>query len=537
MRQGIGKLRDWKKIGRDVEKKIGLESDKKGTGKERMRETEQEEMKMGTVYLVGGGPGDPGLITVKGLQAIREADCIVYDRLSSPELLLEAKPECELIYVGKASHNHTMKQEEINQLLVDKAGEYEKTIRLKGGDVYVFGRGGEEALELERNHVPFEVIPGISSSIAGLAYAGIPVTHRGLATGFHVVTAHNRQDELADIDFEAMAKGKDTCVFLMGLGKVKEIATKLMEAGMKKGTMAAVISCATTQEQRTVTAELSNIADEVKRAELPSPALIVVGDVVKLREKLNFFEQKKQFGKRYLVPKIGNKTSKLTMLLQQQGAMVEEIQVGEIVSGDVSFAKEELQQADWLLFTSRNGAECFFEALQRQEIDVRSLAHCRIASIGRKTTEALGSYGIYADLQPKEYHSDALIETLREQVKQSETVWYLKAENADGHIREALKDVCQFREVVIYENRAVKPRIREAMDGSAYDGICFTCASSAERLLSHVPKEVVAEWEKQNKLYSIGIKTTEYLNKNGIMQVRQAEHATYESLISAILEK
>ena len=176
--------------------------------------------------------------------------------------IMRAKSD-KVIYVGKASHNHTMKQEEINQLLVDKAREYENTVRLKGGDVYVFGRGGEEALELERNHVSFEVIPGISSSIAGLAYAGIPVTHRGLATGFHVVTAHNRQDELADIDFEAMAKGKDTCVFLMGLGKVKEIATKLMEAGMKKGTMAAVISCATTQERRTVTAELSNIADEV----------------------------------------------------------------------------------------------------------------------------------------------------------------------------------------------------------------------------------------------------------------------------------
>lgn len=494
---------------------------------------EQEEKKMGIVYLVGGGPGNPGLITVKGLQAIREADCIVYDRLSSPELLLEAKPDCELIYVGKASHNHTMKQEEINRLLVEKAVQHEKTVRLKGGDVYVFGRGGEEALELERNRVPFEVIPGVSSSIAGLAYAGIPITHRGIATGFHVVTAHNKQDEMADIDFEAMAKGKDTCVFLMGLGKVGEIAEKLMEAGMKKDTMAAVISCATTQKQRTVTAELCHIAEEVIQAELPSPALIVVGDVVKLREKLNFFEQKPQFGKRYLVPKIGTAPSKLSTFLREKGAMVEEIQVGEIVSSDISFAMEELQQADWLLFTSRNGVERFFEILKKQEMDMRCLAHCRIASIGSKTTETLRSYGFYADLQPQEYHSDALVETLRQQVKQSETVWYLKAENADGHIREALKDICRFREVNIYENRAVKIEA-EDRDWEAYDGVFFTCASSAERLLAQVPREIVIEWDKQGKIYSIGPKTTAYLTQNGMTQVMQAEHATYESLASAL---
>lgn len=507
-----------------------------GLDRDQMRETEQEEKKMGTVYLVGGGPGDPGLITVKGLQAIREADCIVYDRLSSPELLLEAKAGCELIYVGKASHNHTMKQEDINQLLVEKAGEYKKTVRLKGGDVYVFGRGGEEALELEENHVPVVIIPGISSGIAGPAYAGIPVTHRGIATGFHVVTAHNRQDELADIDFEGMAKGKDTCVFLMGLSKVGEIAEKLMEAGMKKDTMAAVISCATTRKQRTVTAELSHIAEEVMRAELSSPALIVVGDVVKLRKKLNFFEQNQQFWKRYLVPKIGNKPSKLSTLLREKGATVAEIQVGEIVNCEVSFLKEELQQADWLLFTSRNGVESFFEILRKKEIDVRCLAHCRIASIGSKTTEMLYSYGVYADLQPQEYHSDAFVGALREQIKKSETVWYLKAENADGHIREALKDVCQFREVNVYENRAVKIDV-EDMDWDAYDGVFFTCASSAERLLAHVPREMVTRWEKENKLYSIGPKTTEYLNKYGIMQVIQTEHATYESLISSISEK
>ena len=241
---------------------------------------------MGTVYLVGAGPGDPELITVKGLKAVQEADCIVYDRLASPELLREAKPGCEQIYVGKASHNHTMRQEEINRLLAEKSREYEKTVRLKGGDVYVFGRGGEEGMYLKDCGVPFEIIPGVTSAIAGPACAGIPVTHRGIASGFHVVTAHSQSDQLAEIDFRAMAEGKETCIFLMGLGKLEEIARGLMDAGMPGSTEAAVISCATTARQQVCVSDLEHISRKAGEARLVSPAVIVVGQVVSLREKL-----------------------------------------------------------------------------------------------------------------------------------------------------------------------------------------------------------------------------------------------------------
>ncbi len=288
-----------RQLSEDIMSNVTLPMDKELEKKVDRNKEVGVEKNIGTVFLVGGGPGDPELITVKGLTALREADCIVYDRLSSPELLLEAKPDCELIYVGKENHNHTMRQEEINRLLVKKAREYKKIVRFKGGDIYVFGRGGEEALALEKEGIPFEVIPGISSCIAGLAYAGIPITHRGISSGFHVVTAHNQRDELADIDFAAMARGTDTCVFLMGLGKVREIAKRLMEAGMLPKTPAAVISKATTSKQRTVTAELVQIADEVERAKLSSPALIVVGNVVTLREKLNRFEKQFDSKKRY----------------------------------------------------------------------------------------------------------------------------------------------------------------------------------------------------------------------------------------------
>lgn len=480
----------------------------------------------GTVYLVGGGPGDPGLITVKGLQALREADCVIYDRLSSHQLLEEAKPGCEMVYVGKADHRHTIKQEYINQILVEKSMRYEKIVRLKGGDAYVFGRGGEEGLYLAEKGVPFEVIPGVSSAIAGLAYAGIPITHRGKALGFHVVTAHNKRDELAELDFEAMARGKETCVFLMGLSKVEEISARLMEAGMPPETEAAVVSRATMPEQRTCTADLAHIAEEVRSAGLVSPALIVVGEVVSLRNGLNFFEKRPLFGKRYLIPRIGEKSTALRELLLRQGAMVDEIQVGRIVDAGRVFSAEELKQVDWLVFTSKNGVEEFFKSFGKSGLDVRCLSGCRIAAIGGKTAELLRSYGLYADLIPDTFHSGALAESLRKQIRTEDLVWYLKAGNADGHLKKELEGYCRFEEIVVYENQAVVPEMRKLRRPEEYDGVLFTCASSAERFLSAAGEE----WKKCIKAYSIGPKTTAALKKSGVENVFEAEKAAYKEL-------
>ncbi len=480
----------------------------------------------GTVYLVGAGPGDPGLITVKGLAAVREADCIIYDRLAAPELLEEAKPECEKIYAGKASHNHTMPQDEINRLALRKSMEYEKTVRLKGGDVYVFGRGGEEGLFLHENGVRIEVVPGISSSTAGAAYAGIPVTHRGMARGFHVVTAHDKDDKLAEIDFKAMASGRDTCIFLMGLSKVEEIARRLTEAGMPDTTRAAVISHATTLSQKTCVSDLAHIAEEVKKAGLTSPALIVAGDVVALRDGLNFFEQRPLFGRRYLIPKIGKKATRLRKLLQDQGACADEIQIGEIVNADDTFDPKSFEHADWMIFTSKNGVEAFFDLSARHRQDVRCLAQCRIAAIGTKTAEALALRGLYADLMPEHFHSDALAEALKSRLSGRERVCYIKAENADGHMGEALAGYCQFEEIVLYKNQAVEPDLTAVRPLAEYDGILFTCASSARRLF-----EALGDgWKFGVKLFSIGPKTTACLKELGADSVWEAERATYEAL-------
>lgn len=483
----------------------------------------------GTVTLVGAGPGDAKLITLGGLSAIREADCIVYDRLASPELLEEAKPGCELIYVGKASSRHTMKQEDINRLLAAMSMKHERTVRLKGGDVYVFGRGGEEGLYLREQGVPFSVIPGISSAISGLAYAGIPITHRGLAHGFRVVTAHDKDDRLTDLDFASMARGRETCVFLMGLSKVGEIADRLLEAGMPGDTKAAVISQATTPGQRTCVAELSRIAAAVEAAGLVSPAVIVVGKVVGLREQLSCFEHRPLFGRRYLLPVIGEKKTRLRALLQEQGAFVQEVQVGDIAKLPRLLTAEELKSVDWMIFTSKNGVEAFFESLFDSGLDVRSLGDLRIAVIGAKTAEALAKYGIRPDLVPEEFHSDALIRALLQTLKGQERVWYLKAANADHSLKEALETVCNLEEVVVYENQGVAFDPEEIGDLAGYDGILFTCASSAKRLFAGCR----GKWKKLEMpvpVYSIGPKTTACLKKIGIEEVKQAVQADYDSL-------
>ncbi|MDO4467252.1 MAG: hydroxymethylbilane synthase [Bacillota bacterium] len=492
------------------------------------------EQMIGTVYLVGGGPGDPGLITVKGMELIRKADCIVYDRLSSPELLDDAKPNCHFIYVGKADRHHTMKQEDINLLLVKMAKRYKTVVRLKGGDVFVFGRGGEEGKVLKENGVPFVVVPGISSALAGLAYAGIPITHRGIATGFHVVTAHNRRDELADIDFEAMARSQDTNVFLMGLSKLHDITVNLLNVGMPKDTKAAVIASATTPQQKTCVGTLETIEEMVKEAGLKSPALIVVGDVINMRETLNFFETQPLFGKTYLVPKIGEKSSRLSWLVKENGATFKEVTVGKMAMVPMVFTKEELSKVDWMIFTSRNGVDSFFENLFASNLDVRALGNTKIATIGTATNQALNKYGLSADLIPTEFNSTALVKTMKDILNKEDVVWYLKVNNAEDKMKKGLEEVCDFHAVPVYENVTVP--LEENIDVLAYDHILFTCGSSARRVLSCCSKEIIEQLNEKCACVSIGPECTKVLNQLGIHNLIQSKASTYESMVRSLMD-
>ena len=323
----------------------------------------------GKVVLVGAGPGDTGLLTLKGEKYIKQADCLVYDRLSSPVFLSMAKAGCELIYVGKENHNHVMKQDAINELLYEKSKYHELVVRLKGGDPYVFGRGGEEALYLVDRNVEVEVVPGVSSSVAALAAAGIPITHRGIAKGFQVITAHSRKDEEADIDYSLLTDETITCVFLMGLAHVKSIAAGLMKAGRRADTPAAVISNGTLAAQRKCIGTLADIGEKIEEAKLTSPAIIVVGDVVSLNDRLDFFEKRPLFGRKITVPYI--KTNELIAKLQQLGADVTPVKTGIINPIIIPEFADKVRSADWIVFTSKNGVRSFFYNLELAGADIR----------------------------------------------------------------------------------------------------------------------------------------------------------------------
>lgn len=482
---------------------------------------------MGKVYLIGAGPGDPELITVKGQRVLERADCIVYDRLANPRLLAFAKPQCEMVYVGKAASHHTMKQEEINALLVRCAKKYETVVRLKGGDVYVFGRGGEEGLYLYEHGVAFEVVPGISSSIAGLAYAGIPITHRGVSHGFRVVTAHDKNDKLTDLDFASMVRSNETLVFLMGLSKAGEISEKLLEAGMSPQMPTAVISHATLPTQQTVQTTLGELETSLQVHPLSSPALIVVGAAVNLREKLNFFEKLPLFGRRILVPHPGRESSGLVQRFEELGAEVTEVCTGEIREIPNALLPNMLEKTRCLAFSSKHGVDAFFHQLFSLGMDTRRLAGISVAAVGTGTAERLLTYGIRADLIPAEYHSDAFCETLREAGFSGEETLLIKVR---GTVEPCFAEF-DARVLEIYENCPVDgEQIRMQVPKTEFSDMVFSCSSAVRATVEAFGTEVL----HNSRCFSIGKKTSETLYKYGIVPV-QAERATLQSLADAVI--
>lgn len=479
----------------------------------------------GTVYLVGAGPGDPGLITVRGRELLQEADCVVYDRLIPPGLLDRTKNGCELVYVGKENHHHVMCQEEINALLLRKAAEHRRVVRLKGGDPFVFGRGGEEALALLEHGIPVEVVPGVTSAVAGAACAGIPVTHRGVSGGFHVVAAQDRRGELADIDFSAIAESGDTAVFLMGLGRLPEIARRLMEGGMPAETPVCVVSQAACPGQKVCQGTVADIAARVEREGLAPPALILAGPVVKLRDRLGALGRKRP-AVSCLVPKIGDQTSALASLLRERGIDAEELQVGEIVYKSWHQEMEGEKPPAWFVFTSRHGVEGFFRGIVSAGMDIRLFAGTKIAVIGERTEEELKRHGVRPDLKPEVADGEALCSLLRRYIGPEDVVWYLKAERTAGTVESGLSKCCRLICQEVYANRPVKGKPRR----SSYDAIAFTCASSVCRLSD------AGQILGGSRLFSIGPVCTAQIQRLGWESVIQAEHASCEALAGTICE-
>ena len=529
---------------------------------------------MATVYLVGAGPGDPGLLTIKGLECVRKADVIVYDRLAHPSILAEAKPGAELIYVGKASSAHTMIQDDINALLVEKAREGKIVTRLKGGDPFVFGRGGEEAETLHEAGIPFEIVPGITSAIAVPAYAGIPVTHRGLCSTLGIITGHEDPAKTeSSIKWDKIATGIDTLVFLMGVENLPNIVRNLVDNGRDPSTPIALIRWGTRTEQETLTGVLSDIVERVKTADFKAPAITVVGEVVNLREKLRWFDNRPLFGKRVLVTRSRDQAGALSDFLREHGAepvefpviricpIIEDNGSGISNPGPTTFEDSpgyvipdptandpedgpgyvipDPSVYDWLLFTSANGVRATLDYLLSTGRDVRALAGPKIGAIGPKTAEELTKLGVRVDFTPSEFVAEAVVDQFPEDPS-GERILILRAAEAREILPEKLTERGATVDVVpIYRTELEQSdaaRVREMLLNGEVDIITFTSSSTVSNFIELIGQDAAKQLPPSVQIACIGPITAKTAEEHGLKPTVVAGEYTIEGLVKAILE-
>ena len=495
-------------------------------------------MKIGKVTLVGAGPGGRELLTMKGAAAIQSAQAVVFDRLVSEDILNLIPRGAERVNVGKENNHHPVPQDQINEILVRLANEGKNTVRLKGGDCFLFGRGGEECEYLLENGVPFEVVPGVTSALAAPAYAGIPVTHRDYCSSVHIITAHARAGKKLEIDFESLVRLHATLVFLMGLTALERVMDGLLEAGIAADTPAAVIENGTRGTQRKVVADVTTLPQKVRAAGLKSPALIVVGRVCTLSEQLDWFTPQPLHGKTVVVTRPAGRAGTLSEKLRAMGANVIECPCIETVELDnVSMLTGALHEHwDWVALTSPAGVHAMVHALARAGKDLRALWGCKFAAIGAGTATELEQYGIAADLTPKTYDGAHLAQALVQAVQQDERVLILRAEQGAPELPEILSAAgIAFADIPTYrtEYRSDKAdALRELLAAGKADVVTFTSASTVEGFVRAVGEASYAGFTA----LCIGMQTAAAAEKYG-MQVRIAEQATIDSMVAAVLEE
>jgi uroporphyrinogen III methyltransferase / synthase len=487
----------------------------------------------GKVYLVGAGPGDAGLLTLRAAELLGKADLVALDALVSKDIAAMIPKSAEVVYVGKRAAAHALPQEKINQLLIDEAKKGKLVVRLKGGDPFVFGRGGEEAEELLAAGVPVEIVPGISSAIAGPAYAGIPVTHRAHATSVTLVTAHEADSGSTGIKWPALAQLDGTIVFMMGFANLPTICHKLMEHGMSGDRGCAVISKATRLDQRTVAGTLRSIEILVSKANLETPALIVVGDVVSLHESLNWFESKPLFGRRIVVTRAREQASDLKRLLEDSGAQVLQFPTIEIAPPESweSLDRTVTEKYDWLVFTSTNGVAAFFQRLFALGRDVRSLASTKIAAVGQATAEDLRRRGINPDVVPERFISTELLPLLAEDQRGIRTAVIRAEEGRDELLTELRRRGGEVDLAVAYRTVAADydvEELRALIDAGAIDAVTFTSASTVDNFFARLTPG-------RARIASIGPATSEAIRKHGHEPDVMAANATIPALCDAIV--
>ena len=496
----------------------------------------------GKVYLVGAGPGDWRLITVRGLELLQAADAVVYDRLADEGLLALAKDDAELLYVGKAAGDHALPQEEINRLLAGRAAAGKTVVRLKGGDPFVFGRGGEEALYLAQQGIPFEIVPGVTSAVAVPAYAGIPVTHRGVAASFAVITGHEDPGKAASaINWPGLARGLDTLVFLMGVENIEFITEQLIKNGRPPGTPAAAIRWGARPEQEVLTGTVANIAQKVRGRGLKPPAVLIVGEVVRLREDLAWYDTKPLFGRTVLVTRAREQASLLAAELEDRGARVLAAPVIKIAApedyGPLDASIGSLPAYQWVIFTSANGVDAFFRRLAAHRLDARALGGARVAAIGVPTAERLRSFGIIADIVPAEFRAEGIVAALDGLVGPGDRVLIPRAAAARDVLPVKLAEAGAAVDVVpayrTVPGEAQREAVARELAAGRVDIVTFTSSSTVVNLLELLGPEG-KELLSRTTVACIGPITAGTCFDHGIEPRIIAEEFTIKGLVEAI---
>jgi uroporphyrinogen III methyltransferase/synthase len=498
----------------------------------------------GIVYLVGAGPGDAGLLTLRGAELLARADVVVYDALVNPELLRLAPKGAEIIFGGKRGKDHAIPQAELNQLLITKARAGKTVVRLKGGDPYVFGRGGEEAEELADAHVPFEVVPGVSSFVAVPNYAGVPLTHRDFSSRITLITGHeDPAKEASAIDWPQVARTPGTKVIMMGTDRIGQIAETLVSQGMAPSTPVVMVRWGTTGRQRAIEGTLATIAKVAEHEKISPPTVAVIGEVAKLRAKLNWFERRPLFGQRIVVTRTREQASVLSHQLHELGAEVLEIPTIKFEPPDARDslvdALLELNSYDWLVFTSPNGVTSFFEYFFRRFHDMRDIGGARIAAVGPATANKLKELHLQVDLMPDE----ALAANIAEEFAEFETIENLKiclfrAEVANRELPEALEELGAIVDDIacyktVPETEDVTGAAAKLSEGGA-DWLTFTSGSTVEHFHARFDLPALLKKFPQLKTATIGPETSKALAALGLAPTVEAKEHSIGGLVKAL---
>jgi uroporphyrinogen III methyltransferase/synthase len=496
----------------------------------------------GKVYIVGVGPGDPKLITLKALECIKKADVLIYDRLVNQKILKYARADAEFIDVGKMPDFHAVPQAEINNLVIAEACSGKTVVRVKGGDPFVFGRGGEEAEILSDTGIDFEIVPGISSAISVPAYAGIPVTHRDYCSSFHVITGHEKPDKAESwLDYRELAKLSGTLVFLMGIKNLPDICKNLILHGRDENTPVAVIEKGTTSRQRIVTGTLDNIVSKVSEADIQSPAVTVIGDVVRLKDRLHWYPKGPLAGKRIVVTRSREQASELIEQIEALGAEAIEFPTIKVVPpyrwGAFDQVLENISGFHWIVFTSTNGVKGFFNRLKEKGLDIRQLYGVKLCAVGAATQAELVNLGLRIDFVPKTFTTKELLDGLIPQIKTGEKVLLARADIASPVLSDGLKERnIPVEDLVVYHtipDSSEKANIVNLLTNNQVDFITFTSSSTVQHFVSMIGAGNIS-LANRCKIVCIGPVTAKTATAFGLTVTAIADQYTIDGLVEKL---